>query len=285
MKRHYALAALASLTIGLPACGTVGNVFSKTGRLLMDPSIPIGVPSDQATQMALSLTATATVNPAAPSLPTEIAPDFPAEGKFAVTLSSDSEEDLAAQMRTALQMMQAGMANRRSPWAKVQPKVMEEALPSMPSSNNWLTGGSAFSLAGTTGRASGQYETALDNAPQMDAPPYPQKEATPIAFKILQLKDDSLLLSADYDMLANDLKKTLGTTYLADDDYVLRPGQFKFVGFQPLKAGTNYVAVVASFNDIDQARWKQVIRVQPKGRTYSLLVTFDDSGVNLQDEN
>ncbi|WP_420995093.1 type VI secretion system lipoprotein TssJ [Cupriavidus sp. 30B13] len=108
---------------------------------------------------------------------------------------------------------------------------------------------------------------------------------TPIAFKVLQLKDDSLLESADAQQLAENLKKTLGSTFISVDDYVLQPGQFKFIDFSSIQADTRYLAVVGKFHDPNAERWKQVFRLEPRGRRYALLVTLQNTRVTVTDES
>ncbi|ULU26656.1 type VI secretion system lipoprotein TssJ [Dyella terrae] len=108
---------------------------------------------------------------------------------------------------------------------------------------------------------------------------------TPIAFKILQLKDDSVFLNADHDLLIKDLKKTLGSTYVDDDDYVLQPGQFKYVEFKKIDKNTRYIAVLANFHDQTSAIWKQVMRVESGGHKYSVLVLLQNMDVGMVDES
>ncbi|MNN26917.1 Type VI secretion lipoprotein [compost metagenome] len=132
--------------------------------------------------------------------------------------------------------------------------------------------------------APGQYQIGA-TLPDTPAAPPIHDTATPIAFKILQLKDDSLLLNADAEQLWNKTKKALGSTYLSADDYVLLPGQFKFVNFRPIDEDANYIAVVADFRDPNSSTWKQVLRVEPHGQKYALLVTFLGSRVAMTDES
>ncbi len=56
--------------------------------------------------------------------------------------------------------------------------------------------------------------------------------ATPIAITILQLRDDSLLRNSVYQLLEQDPAKALRSTYIRSDDYLLRPGQFKYIPFE-----------------------------------------------------
>ena len=306
MTLHRAAMGLSGgLVLLLGGCSTVGNVMTKTGKVLMNPSIPVGAPTDQPTQISLSLHATEAVNPNADSVPDDTAAaDAPPQpkGKYAVNLSSNSEEDLTIQMRALLKVMLSDLHGQQDPWSDAQLSILAPAsyaaifptdekthppyLATPPSvATSTPTPTDILINDSSSGHSLGQYATPLSDAGSPSAQPDPQKIATPITFKVLQLKDDSVLLNSDFGSLSKDLKKALGSTYLADDDYVLKPGQFKFVNFESLKQGTNYVAVIASFHDTDNATWKKIFRVQPKGHSYSLLVTFDDAQVDIQDEN
>ncbi|MNE78666.1 Type VI secretion lipoprotein [compost metagenome] len=111
-----------------------------------------------------------------------------------------------------------------------------------------------------------------------------QHVATPIAFKVLQLSDDSLLVNASPQALADDLKNTLGSTYIRADDYLLNPGQFKFIDLRALDEDTRFIAVIAHYHSSDVGQWKQRLRVEPKGRQYAVLVQLDAAQVSLKGE-
>ena len=111
-----------------------------------------------------------------------------------------------------------------------------------------------------------------------------QHVATPIAFKVLQLTDDSLLVNASPQAMADDLKKTLGSTYIRADDYLLQPGQFKFVDLRALDEDTRFIAVIAHYHNDEVGQWKQRLRVEPKGRQYAVLVQLDATQVSLKGE-
>lgn len=89
--------------------------------------------------------------------------------------------------------------------------------------------------------------------------------ATPMAVKILQLRDDSLLRNSVYELLDKDPAQALRSTYIRDDDYLLRPGQFKFIPFAPIEAETRFVAVIADYRNQENATWSQVLRIPPAG--------------------
>jgi type VI secretion system protein VasD len=111
------------------------------------------------------------------------------------------------------------------------------------------------------------------------------RNANPVEVTVYQLKDDGRFLSADFDQLRSDPKKALGKTYLEHDDFVVRPGQFKFVRFFPVKEQTQFIAVVASYEDIDSIVWKAIARIEPTGGRYPLLVSLGRHGVSIQKED
>ncbi|MGU2041001.1 hypothetical protein ACSERU_21405 [Pseudomonas aeruginosa] len=107
MKHAIALLCAATLLAG---CSTVGDVFKKTGQILMDPSIQVGTAEEQPTQIALSLYASADVNPNPVSRPTaapveDVEPlplDVEDDGPFAVSLRSANKGELVEHLRALL---------------------------------------------------------------------------------------------------------------------------------------------------------------------------------------
>lgn len=109
-----------------------------------------------------------------------------------------------------------------------------------------------------------------------------QPEATPISFKLIQLKDNALFLQADFEGLFDDLEKALSTTYLAHDDFMLIPGEFKFVEAFEVEDEARYVAVIAAYNDYANKQWKEIVKIKTKGKEYSLLLHFDEQKVVIK---
>lgn len=102
--------------------------------------------------------------------------------------------------------------------------------------------------------------------------PYLDGRGTPLQFQVLQLKDDSMLMAADPQQLYNNLEEALGTNYLAHDDFMLLPGQFKFYESFEIEENTRYIGIIAFYAEPNLAQWKKVTRVEDKGRDYHLLV-------------
>ncbi|WAB90560.1 type VI secretion system lipoprotein TssJ [Pseudomonas citronellolis] len=327
MKRTLGVL-LATLLIG--GCSTVGNVFKKTGQILMDPSIQVGSAADQPTQIALSLYAGYDVNPNPESATPDMAPSekaWPApalaedelDGPYAIRLNSASRVELLESLRALLDHLQetpsspgvaipGGKPKLQAPPATPRPafpglylpepfRLASDAsltstrpTPPSPTQATSVASSTPLPVAAVQGQrevrglAPGQYQAGatLPDAPV--APPASSGTATPIAFKVLQLKDDSMFLNADPEQLWHKTKKALGSTYLSVDDYILLPGQFKFINFRRIDEDANYIAVVADFRDPNIATWKQVLRVDPRGQKYNLLVSFLGNRVSITDE-
>ncbi|RQZ58177.1 type VI secretion system lipoprotein TssJ [Burkholderia sp. Bp9004] len=276
----------------LTGCSTVGNVFKKTGQVLMDPSIQVGVDDDQPTQIGLSLYADHDVNPNGQHQ----VPGFDAtdeqdaeDGPYAVRFVSANKPELLENLQLLLEQLRTGAdastfvarpaAGVGAPSAHPRAGQSSEQVIVPPLPNTGIVGPQGLEL--------GQYDAngrRHSFAPSTARSRLAKPPGTPIAFKVVQLRDDSVLLNADPDQLRKDLKKTLGSTYLAADDYLLLPGQFKFVPFGEVRDGTRFIAAIADFHDGNAVAWKQVMPIEPKGRKYSLLVKLSETRVSLTRE-
>jgi type VI secretion system VasD/TssJ family lipoprotein len=257
---NFRLAMLLMTCLILGGC----TVLGKVGQVIRDPSIPVGGPEDQPSHYSLSLHASDHVNPRLISPGTALRdPEDPTRSHYKVNVQANSPLALTEKLQTVLdhlyETVPAHSPIAPQPSALVEISPIEDAL-----LGDYEAQGVSLSTP--------LHDTAL------------QQLATPIAFKVLQLTDDSLLINATFEDLNRDLKKTLGSTYIHVDDYLLQPGQFKFVDLRALNEDTRFIAVIANYYSVDVARWKQLLRVEPKGRQYALLVQLGDSQVDLKGE-
>ncbi|SAK75998.1 Type VI secretion lipoprotein [Caballeronia pedi] len=257
-----------------------------------------------------------------PELPAiTIDPDA-ARGPYELNLKGANKADLTRQLKSLLDALQkdgdahgarvrfrpATTSLGRLDSASTQPRYPLEA-PATPLPVQWTLPKGASSAhvivnpplpiegVGDTARSASKPEPALGQ--YADAPSFTRSRAqeqqeqersestavaTPVSFKILQLKDDTLFLSADYSQLTKDLKKTLGSTYIDDDDYVLQPGQFKYIEYAGIDKKARFIAVLANFHNQNGATWKQVLRLESRGYRYALAVILRGSEVTIADE-
>lgn len=115
-----------------------------------------------------------------------------------------------------------------------------------------------------------------------DVNPNTALEPTPIAFQIIELRDNSLLMAGDFDQLLSDLESSLGRNYIDHSDYTVVPGEFKFVEPFEVSADTRFIGVIAFYADPNQSQWKKVVKVDPLGGRYHLLVNLRQREVQLK---
>ena len=107
----------------------------------------------------------------------------------------------------------------------------------------------------------------------------------PLELQIVRLSEESRLLSADYQQLRQDLAKALGKNYLDHQDYTLTPAEFRYLPNFPMDEQTRYLGVIAHYADPERAQWRQLIRIDPLGHHYQLLVHLHSDRILLQRED
>ena len=250
----------------LLACLALGGctMLGKIGQVIWTPSIPVGGPDDQPSRYSLSLHASDDVNQRLVSTGTAPTSDEePGPLPYNLNVQAASPQALTDKVQTLL--------NHLYETVPAQSLLGFEPAPTVP-------------MSPLEGVLLGDYD---DQGVSLTTPlgnPALQQIATPIAFKVLQLTDDSLLVNASPQAMAEDLKKTLGSTYIRADDYLLNPGQCEFVDLRPLDEDTRFIAVIANYHNDEVSQWKQRLRVEPKGRQYAVLVQLDASQVSLKGE-
>lgn len=254
---RFALLLLGCLTLG--GCTLLG----KLGQVIWNPSIPVGGPDDQPSQYSLSLYASPDVNPRMTLAGADPADPPIIREPYSVNVQAESAQALTEKLQSVLDHLY--------PTVAAQSPVTVEPEPSLPVSPVEFSPFAHYQVAGVS-------VSALENTPA------PRAVASPIAFTVLQLSDDGLLQNATLSALLDDLKKTLGSTFIGADDYLLQPGQFKFIDLKALDPDTRFIAVIANYYDADNAQWKQTLRVQPTGRHYALLMHLDSAQIELKGE-
>ncbi|AZE88685.1 type VI secretion system lipoprotein TssJ [Pseudomonas orientalis] len=248
----------------LLACLTLGGctMLGKIGQVIWTPSIPVGGPDDQPSRYSLSLYASDNVNPRLISTGTAPVEDE-RRSPYTLNVQATSPQALTDKVQTLLSHLYESVP--------AQSPLSQEPAPAVP-------------MSPIQDALLGDYDVQGVSLTTPWGNPALAHVATPIAFKVLQLTDDSLLVNASPQALADDLKKTLASTYIRADDYLLNPGQFKFIDLRALDEDTRFIAVIANYHSTDVGQWKQRLRVEPKGRQYAVLVQLDATQVSLKGE-
>ncbi len=265
MTRHSLMAGLLTVAIGLSGCTSL----SKIGQVIKDPSVPVGPPNEHPTQVAFSINASATLNgnPHSVEVPVEQQPGAVEPSPYAVSLSAGDPYALTEKVGTLFAYLQEQFP-AMSPIA--MPVIEDDQPARSPMEES----------------SPGRYEdpTVVLTLPQTTTVAS-EPVATPMAIKILQLRDDSLLRNSVYQLLEADPAKALRSTYVRADDYLVSPGQFKFIPFAPIESETRFVAVIADYRNQENATWSQVLRIPPRGHQIILSVLLNDTQVLLKEED
>ncbi|MEP1214290.1 MAG: type VI secretion system lipoprotein TssJ [Marinobacter sp.] len=115
-----------------------------------------------------------------------------------------------------------------------------------------------------------------------DVNPNESLAPTPIAFQIIEMRDSSRLMAADFDQLLGELEPSLGRNYVDHSDYTLVPGQFKFIEPFEIAEDTRFIGVIAFYAYPNLSQWKKVVKVDPIGGRYHLLVNLREREVTLR---
>lgn len=123
---------------------------------------------------------------------------------------------------------------------------------------------------------------ALTMLAEPDVNPNESLAPTPIAYQVIELRDSSLLMAGDFDQLLNNLEDSLGRNYVDHSDYTLVPGQFKYVAPFEISKDTRFIGVIAFYAYPNLSQWKKVVKVDPIGDTYHLLINLREREVQLR---
>ncbi len=264
IRQTCLIAPLLVALLGLSGCTSL----SRMSQVVMDHSLPIGSPKDHPTEVAFSLNASPTLNGNPNSLVVTAEADTTLEpSPYAVSLSAGDPYALTEKIGALFEYLQVQ-------FPAMSPVEWDEESDSAPARSPLEEG------------TPGSYDdpTVVLTLPRTTTT-VTEPVATPMAIKILQLRDDSLLRNTVYQLLEEDPAKVLRSTYIRDDDYLLRPGQFKYIPFEPIHAETRFVAVIGDYRGHENARWRQVLRIPPRGRQIMLSVLVNDTHIVLKEED
>lgn len=110
--------------------------------------------------------------------------------------------------------------------------------------------------------------------------PDPAGTPAPVALRVFDLVATQKFERADVFALIEREKLTLGTDSLGSEEFVIAPGESRAVS-HTMKAGAQFIGIIAVFRDIDHAVWR-VIQAVPAQGTSRLEVRTDGITVKLK---
>lgn len=107
--------------------------------------------------------------------------------------------------------------------------------------------------------------------------PSASRRPSPLLLRLYELKTAAAFSSADFMSLYQKDKAELGADLLGKDEFVLAPGESKSFA-KTLAPDTRFLGVVAAYRDVEHAKWRSVVAVQP-GKMNNIVIRANELAV------
>lgn len=92
--------------------------------------------------------------------------------------------------------------------------------------------------------------------------PSASKRPSPLLVRVYELKSEAAFNASDFMSLYQRDQAALAADLIAKEEYVLNPGETKTFA-KTLAPDTRFLGVVAAYRDIEHAKWRSVVAIQP----------------------
>jgi type VI secretion system protein VasD len=103
---------------------------------------------------------------------------------------------------------------------------------------------------------------------------------SPLVLRFYELKSLSVFNSADFFNLFEQDVALLGEELQMRDEFVFQPGETRNLE-RDLRLDTRYLGVVGAYRDIENARWRNSVEVEP-GEDLELIIEFGAKGIDIR---
>jgi len=135
----------------------------------------------------------------------------------------------------------------------------------------------AAARAGANASTATQLELTIVGGPSVN--PNAQGRPSPVVVRIFELKAGKAFASADYAALFERPAQALGDDLVAQEEFVLRPGEIQHRD-RALAAPVRALGVAAAFRELDGASWQLLVALTPGTRNL-LLIDVDADKIRL----
>ncbi|MDM8215158.1 type VI secretion system lipoprotein TssJ [Desulfovibrio piger] len=99
---------------------------------------------------------------------------------------------------------------------------------------------------------------------------------SPVIVKMYELRGDMAFRQGDFQTLFMEPMKVLGPELVAVDELLFVPGEARTVEYVPMPE-TRYVGILAGFRQMERARWRNIVPVNPEKKSLIRLELNDTS--------
>ena len=107
---------------------------------------------------------------------------------------------------------------------------------------------------------------------------------SPVVVKMYELRGDLAFKQNDFYSLFHEPVKALGNDLVAADELVFVPSEARTVSYDPMPH-TRFIGVVAGFRQIERARWRAIIPVNPEEKNTVRIELSDASLILIADDS
>jgi type VI secretion system protein VasD len=105
-----------------------------------------------------------------------------------------------------------------------------------------------------------QVAATIQASPQVN--PSTSKRPSPVLVRVYELKTVAAFNSADFMSLYQRDKEQLGGDLVSKEEFTLAPGESRSFA-KVLAPETRFLGVLAAYRDVEHAKWRSVVPVQP----------------------
>lgn len=104
--------------------------------------------------------------------------------------------------------------------------------------------------------------------------PSVSQRPSPLLVRLYELKSATAFSNADFVSLYQGDQAVLGNEMVARDEFVLKPGDTRPIN-KVVGPETHFLGVFAAYRDLDRAKWRSLLAVQP-GQKQRILIRADE---------
>ena len=107
--------------------------------------------------------------------------------------------------------------------------------------------------------------------------PSASKRPSPLLVRVYELKSEATFNAADFMSLYQRDQASLAADMLGKEEFVLAPGETKTFA-KTLALDTRFLGVVAAYRDLEHAKWRSVVPIQP-GQQQKIMIRAGELAV------
>ena len=122
-------------------------------------------------------------------------------------------------------------------------------------------------------------EVSIEASPNLN--PNAEGRPSPIVMRFYELSSADVFESSDFFTLYDTEMPTLGKFILFRDEMNIKPGQLKSFK-REAKPETRYIGVIAAYRDLDNARWRGLLEIEPHKKS-KIMIHLGSLSVSVTD--